>query len=95
MSLSGADHPGIVHKIASLLAKHRLNIDDLETSDEIAPHGGTTLFLMKCSVNAIEPIPKDFNIADVKKDLEKLADSLNCDIELEDVHNDLASFGSM
>lgn len=38
--VEGADHPGIVHKVASILCQNGLSIDKMETSDEIAPHGG-------------------------------------------------------
>ena len=55
------------------------------TSDEIAPHGGTTLFKMKGVAHAHEPVAKEFNIDALKEDLDALADSLNCDITMEDI----------
>lgn len=85
LTLSGADHPGIVHHVTSTLSKYNLSIEDLETSQKEAPFGGTTLFLMKCSVTATDSTPGDIDIAAVKKDIEKLADSFNCDIDLEEV----------
>ena len=42
--LSGADHPGIVHKLTSTLANKGLTIGNMKTSHEEAPFGGTELF---------------------------------------------------
>lgn len=82
LTLTGADHPGILYKVAAVLSEHRLNIYDLETKDEPAPFGGSTLFHMKCTVAAYEPIAESFDIAVVEKQLENVAESLNCDIAL-------------
>lgn len=85
LTLSGADHPGIVHHVTSALSKYHLSIENLETTQKDAPFGGTTLFLMKCFVTATDLTPGNLDIEAVKKDIEKLADSFNCDIDLEDV----------
>lgn len=45
--LSGADHPGIVHKLTSTLANNGLTIGSMKTSHEEAPFGGTELFTSK------------------------------------------------
>ena len=82
--VSGADHPGIVHKVTSLLAKHNMNIERLQTEEEIAPHGGTTLFVMEGVANALEALPKAFDPDVVRDELEELGDSLNCDITVQD-----------
>lgn len=84
-TLSGADNPGIVHKVTSLLAKFHVSIVSMETTEAPAPHGGTTLFLMEGLVSAQEPLGKDFDINKIRALLEELGDSLNCDITLEDV----------
>jgi glycine cleavage system transcriptional repressor len=82
--LEGADNPGIVHKLTSFMNRHGLSVDKMETSDEIAPHGGTTLFHMKGTANALEPLAAGFDIDEIKRDMEVLADELNCDIHMED-----------
>mmetsp|Transcript_23409 Transcript_23409/g.23644 ORF Transcript_23409/g.23644 Transcript_23409/m.23644 type:complete len:237 (-) Transcript_23409:37-747(-) len=41
LTLEGADNPGIVNKVTKILSNNGLNIHTLETSDEVAPHGGT------------------------------------------------------
>lgn len=80
----GADHPGIVHRLTSALAHAGLSIDRLETDQEIAPHGGSVLFKMRGVAIALAPLPKQFDIRQIKQDLEELGDSLNCDVTMED-----------
>lgn len=87
-SLEGADNPGIVHKVTSLLAESGLNIDKLETDQDIAPHGGTVLFKMHGTAVHTAPLPRSFDIAKIKKDMEELGDSLNCEIKLGDATDD-------
>ena len=82
--LEGADDPGLVHKVTSVLAKHNLSIDTMETADEIAPHGGTQLFKIDGICSAIAPLPKSFDSDEIREELSELANSLNCDITLED-----------
>ena len=40
LTLEGADNPGIVHKVTKILSTNGLNIDKMETTDELAPGGG-------------------------------------------------------
>lgn len=87
-TLSGADHPGIVHKITSALAAAGLSIDRLETDQEIAPHGGSLLFKMEGTAIAMAPLAKHFDIAKIKNDLQELGDSLNCEVSMEDTVDD-------
>jgi glycine cleavage system transcriptional repressor len=83
-TLEGADNPNLVHKVTSLLVEHGLSVDALETSREEAAFGGTTLFSIDGIVTAQEPIPKSFNTDKIRKQLDKLGDSINCDVTLED-----------
>jgi glycine cleavage system transcriptional repressor len=87
-TLEGADHPGIVHKVTSSIAKHGLSIDSLHTSQEIAPYGGTMLFTMRGTATAAAPLAKSFDISVIKQDLVALGNSLNCDVALDDLHED-------
>eukprot|EP00978_Attheya_sp_CCMP212_P034538 scaffold145101_cov59-Attheya_sp.AAC.1 len=82
--LSGADQPGHVHKVTSLLVKHGLSIDTMDTSEEEAPFGGTTLYHIDGIVTKPAPLAKGFHPDAVREDLEALGDSLNCDMSLED-----------
>jgi predicted amino acid-binding ACT domain protein len=96
--LEGADNPGIVHKVAAVLARHGLNVDRMDTSEESAPYGGTTLFQMSAIVQAYEPLAHGFHVdlAKCKEELEDLGDSMNCDIHLDDTDEKFqtAFFGS-
>jgi glycine cleavage system transcriptional repressor len=86
--VEGADHPGIVHKVTLILCKNGLSIDKMETSDEIAPHGGTMLFKMKGRASALEPLASGFDVSKIKKELAELGDSMNCDISMNDAADD-------
>jgi len=83
-TLEGADNPGLVHKVTSLMVAHGLSVDALETNQEEAAFGGTTLFSIDGIVTAMEPLAKGFDTDQIRKELSKLGDSLNCDITLED-----------
>lgn len=83
-NLEGADNPGIVHKVTSALTRYGLSVDKMQTDQEIAPHGGTTLFKMNGVVSAAAPLAAGFDIEKVKADVEAMGESLNCDVSLED-----------
>ena len=86
--MEGADNPGIVHKITTALAKHGLSIEKIETGQEIGPYGGTVLFKMHGVATAAAPLASGFDIAKIKKELVELGDQLNCDVTMEDKHDD-------
>ena len=86
--LEGADQPGIVHQVTAVLAANGLSIDRLTTGEDIAPHGGTTLFHMQCIATAQEPLAKDFDVEKIRMQLEALGERLNCDVTLEDVQDE-------
>lgn len=84
-SLSGADNPGIVHQLTSVLARNGLGIYNMHTSQEEAPFGGSTLFKVSGVANAPEPLSANFDPEAIREELEKLGEELNCDVTLEDV----------
>lgn len=84
-TLQGADHPGIVHKVTNILAQNGLSVDKMETHDEIAPHGGVTLFKMEGIASATAPLAAGFNQQKIKDELADLGDSLNCDIQIDNM----------
>lgn len=84
-TLNGADNPGIVHQLASTLANNNLSIERLATRQIVAPFGGTTLFHMEGIATASSPLPKGFNVTEIKNDVKELGDHLNCDISMEDI----------
>lgn len=85
LTLSGADNPGIVHKVTKILSTNGLNIDKLETSDELGPEGSTVLFKMKGIAHAYAPLASGFDVSKIKEELTELGDALNCDIVMEDI----------
>ena len=85
LTLEGADNPGIVYKVTKILSSNGLNIDKMETSDELAVGGSTVLFKMKGVAHAYEPLASGFDVGKIKEELSDLGDSLNCDISLEDM----------
>eukprot|EP00522_Entomoneis_paludosa_P011869 CAMPEP_0172439018 /NCGR_PEP_ID=MMETSP1065-20121228/133_1 /TAXON_ID=265537 /ORGANISM="Amphiprora paludosa, Strain CCMP125" /LENGTH=208 /DNA_ID=CAMNT_0013187639 /DNA_START=132 /DNA_END=758 /DNA_ORIENTATION=- len=84
-TLEGADHPGIVHKMTTALAAHGLSIDKLHTDQEIAPYGGSVLFKMKGIATATAPLAQSFDAIKIKEELADLGDSLNCEVDIEEV----------
>ena len=72
------DTPGIVHTITTLLRKHKINIEDLETETSAAPWTGAPMFVMKTRVN----IPSSVSLARLKDEIEDLASEQDLDIRL-------------
>ena len=83
--LSGADNPGIVHKLTSVLAHHSLTIGNMKTEHESCPFGGTELFTMEGRALGYEPLASGFELEKVRNELVELGESLNCDIEFDDI----------
>jgi len=84
LTLEGADNPGIVHNVTKILSNNGLNIDRMETTDEIAPNGGSVLFRMNGIAHAYEPLSSGFDAEKIRNELNQLGDDLNCDIDLID-----------
>ena len=79
LDLVGQDRPGIVHDITRILAKHQVNVQELETHCQSASMSGESLFL----AHARLLIPADASIEDLQDELEDLANELMVDIKLE------------
>ena len=78
LAVTGMDHPGIVNEITRVLHNHLINIEFLDTHITHAPVSGSQIFNMKCIVN----IPVEQKISEIRKELIRLSDLLNIDIEL-------------
>jgi glycine cleavage system transcriptional repressor len=50
LSAVSLDTPGIVHSLTTLLRRHRINIEDLETDTAAAPWTGAPMFRMRAHV---------------------------------------------
>lgn len=79
LHLLGQDRPGIVAEISAALAARDVGIDELLTDVREAPMAGGTLF----EVEARLSVPVDTDIAGVRADLERLADELMVDLQLD------------
>jgi glycine cleavage system regulatory protein len=80
LELVGQDHPGIVHDITQALARHKINVQELETRCESASMSGEKLFI----ANARLLIPDALPVDRIQDELESLANELMVDIKLED-----------
>lgn len=76
--VKGADHEGIVHNISSYLKDKSINIQSVETLVVNAPVTGSPLFQMK----AIIQVPPSINPADLRKNLDQIAEHESVDVEL-------------
>ena len=76
LELIGNDRKGIVHEITSILARHNINVHDLETMTESASMGGGDLFRAKAEL----VVPADADIDAIEADLEAIANELMVDI---------------
>lgn len=78
ISLKGADHEGIVHKVSSFLRDQSINIQSVETTVVNAPVTGSPLFQMR----ALVLVPPALSGAQLQKSLDHIANEESVDIEL-------------
>ena len=77
--LVGQDRPGIVREISSALAALGVSVQDLRTSVESAPMTGEPLFRAEAELAP----PEDVDLDRIRDALERLADELMVDVNLE------------
>jgi len=80
LDLVGNDHPGIIRDISRVLARHHVNIEELETNVTSAPMSGETLFRARAHLRAPSSVTFEF----LRSQLETLAGELMVDVALED-----------
>jgi len=78
-TLQGANNPGIIHQVTDILKKYSIRIQDMHTDTELAPFGGTELFLL----DGIIVCDKTFDSEHFEKDFQQLQDELGVDINIE------------
>jgi glycine cleavage system regulatory protein len=76
LRLVGADHEGIVHRVASYLAGQGINVENLETEMVLAPMSATPLFQMRAQIK----VPPCLPLAELAANLERIGDALGVDI---------------
>lgn len=79
LDLVGNDRRGIVHDITTILARHQVNVQNLETVVESVAMGGGQLFKAKAKLI----VPKNTDIDVLETELEAMANELMVDIRLE------------
>lgn len=72
------DHPGIVHKVTHVLAKHGVNVARLDTSLSNAPVTGTPVFSLELEIE----IPATIPVGSLRSELRELGDRENIDLDL-------------
>ena len=77
LSVTGNDRPGIVHEVASILRQLNINVADLTTGCEPAPHSGAPQFY----AHALVALPPQLELDDLVSALESLSDDLVVDID--------------
>jgi len=80
LELVGQDRPGIVRDITQILAKHHINVDELDTQCQNASMSGEILFIAQAHVS----IPAEASVDALRDELEDLANELMVDIKLEE-----------
>ena len=75
--VTAMDHPGIVHRIAGFFSSRDINIHNLETVIERAPHTGTPIFSLAMEVE----LPGDRRIADLRDEFFYFCDEQDLDAE--------------
>jgi len=78
LKLVGADHPGIVAEVSSLLAAHQVNVEELSTRVVDAPMAGGYLF----EAEVVVSVPESTDQGELRSALEALANELMVDVEL-------------
>jgi glycine cleavage system transcriptional repressor len=73
------DQPGIVHRMTKHLSELGINIEELETNLESAPFMGSPVFTMEI----LMLVPRSVGVTKLRRDLEQLGETLNCDVDLD------------
>ncbi len=81
LELIGNDRPGIVAAVSDVLARHRINVTDLQTTTREAPMAGGMLF----EATAIIAIDPEAPLDALQADLELLAKEILVDLSITDL----------
>lgn len=81
LELTGLDHPGIVLEITRTLARHRVNIDEFNTSVSRGSMGAEPMFSAEANI----VLPPDVDTDTLREALEHIAGDIMVDIELSEI----------
>lgn len=79
IQVSGADRPGIVQSIASILAGRGVNVASLESRVTYAAESGTPLFVLEAKLH----VPSKTVLSELRSQLSATCDEENLDFALE------------
>jgi glycine cleavage system regulatory protein len=82
LELVGQDRPGIVRDVSAVLARHGVNIEELETEVESASMSGELLFHARATL----ALSESADLEALRGDLEKLANELMVDLQIDAEH---------
>jgi glycine cleavage system transcriptional repressor len=77
--VTGVDRPGIVQRVAAVLAGRGVNVASLESRLAYAPESGTPMFILEAALQ----IPSALALADLRRELATACDEENWDFALE------------
>ena len=77
--VTGVDRPGIVQRVAAVLAGRGVNVASLESRLAYAPESGTPMFTLEAALQ----IPSALALADLRRELASACDAENWDFTLE------------
>jgi glycine cleavage system regulatory protein len=80
LTLVGQDRVGIVREVSQVLARHQVNVEELNTATSSAPMSGETLFHARASLKGHAGL----DAMALKADLEALSNDLIVDITLDE-----------
>lgn len=72
LNLVGNDRPGIVHEVSQVLARHGVNVEELDTGCEPAPMSSEMLFRARATLG----VYPQTDLAALRRDLENIAADL-------------------
>ncbi|MBI3922536.1 MAG: glycine cleavage system protein R [Armatimonadetes bacterium] len=75
---TGMDHPGVVHRFSHEMHERGINIAGLDTHSYNAPISGTPLFHFEMVIE----VPAEVHIAELRDELNRVADEENVDVQL-------------
>jgi len=78
MSVIGADHEGIVNRVARYLADEQINVETMDTHVSNAPNTGTPLFSMHAQIQA----PPGVSLNKLRQRLIEMGEDLDVDIDV-------------
>jgi glycine cleavage system regulatory protein len=78
LQLTGADHEGIVHTVASFLAHQGINLEEMQTEVLPAPMSASPLFHMEAKIR----VPSGVALDDLRARLRHIGEQLGVDLDL-------------